>query len=168
MEREQFLEALFLLDPDELRQGLPPPLREAALADPALAAEVAALRAMDQAMPLLGRPAVDENLFVRQRNQVMALVRAGRAEATAEPSARSWAAPAGSLVLLLGVVGAYAMAGVEGGLLGAWGAELALGAGPDPMNCFMVIYGCLLALALYVFHMDRDPATAAVTSGARA
>jgi hypothetical protein len=154
MTRDEFLEALFRLDPVQLDGTLPPPLAEAMAADPALAAEVEALRTMDRAMPLLGRPLVDPNLFVRQRNQVLALVQAARLEEQKHLETRSWAAPRGSLVLLLGVVAGYILAGVEGGLLGVRGAEMAVIGGPDPMDCFLAVYACLLGLAAYVFHMD--------------
>lgn len=165
MDRDVFLEELFMLDPSELAAGLPPHLREAADADPELAAEVRALVRMDQVLPTMGRRKVEESFFLRQRKAIMAEVRPLHRRAEVEGAA--WSAPGGSLVALLGIIGSYSFAGIEGGLLGNLDLGVSLAGGPDPLNSFLVVYGCLLVLALYVFHLDSRPArAAALSSGA--
>jgi len=168
MDRDAFLEALFLLDPEVLAAGLPAELQAAADADPELAAEVAALRNMDAALPAMGRMELDEGFFMRQKNRVLAEVRERR---SVEAAQVAWAAPRGSLVALFGVVGVYAALGLEGGALGSAGLPMGSAGGADPMNAFLVVYTCLLGVALYVFHMDSRevaPQRATATAGAGA
>jgi hypothetical protein len=159
MDRETFLEELFSLDAGELERGLPTRLQEAVNADPGLAAEVAALKTMDQVLPAMGRIEVDESFFLRQRKAVMAEV----VPLSRPQKVEVWNAPAGSLVALLGIIGSYACAGIEGGLLGSMDIGSSLTTGPDPMNSFLVVYGCLLALALYVFYLDSHPSRGPAT-----
>lgn len=148
MTRDRFLEAIFQLEPDELGGPLPPELAAAVAADPALAAELEALRRLDQALPQMGRLDVPEAFFDAQEGRILAAV------AHSQPAVAAWRAPAGYLVLLLGVVGLYLAVGSEAGAVAAqgWGEVVVLDAATLP---FAVVYLSILALALQAFRLDE-------------
>lgn len=160
MTRDQFMEAIFQLEPDQLGGDLPPELAAAIEADPDLGAELEALRRLDLAMPQMGRLDVPEAFFQAQEGRILAAV------AEQRPSAASWRAPAGSLVLMLGVVGLYLAAGSEAGAMAAqdWNDLVVLDMATVP---FAAVYLSMLALALQAFRLDEADA-AGQTAGASA
>ena len=160
MTRDQFMEAIFQLEPDQLGGELPPELAAAVQADPALARELEVLRRLDQALPQMGRLDVPEAFFQAQEGRILAAV------AQEQPAAASWQAPAGSLVLLLGVVGLYLAAGSEAGAAAArgWNDLIVLDMATVP---FAAVYLSILALALQAFRLDNVEA-AGHTAGASA
>jgi hypothetical protein len=154
------MEAIFQLEPDQLGGELPPELAAAVQADPALAEELEALRRLDMAMPQMGRLDVPEAFFQAQEGRILAAVE------TQQPVMASWRAPAGSLVLMLGVVGLYLAAGSEAGAIAArgWSEVLVLDMATVP---FAAVYLSMLALALQAFRLDEADASAASGASAR-
>lgn len=151
MTRDRFLDVIYQLEPEQLAGELPPELAAAVRGDPGLAAELEALRRLDLALPQMGRLDVPEAFFQAQEGRILAAV------AEESPQATGWRAPAGSLVLMLGVVGLYMAAGSEAGAVAArgWNEVVVLDMATVP---FAAVYLSLLALALQAFRFDEAEA----------
>lgn len=151
MTPDEFVAALFELPPDRLGDALPASLRAAADADPRLRAELEAFRRFEQALPQMGRLDVPQAFFDGQHARIVAGVAAAEA-----PSPAVWTAPAGSLVLFVGVVALYVGLGSEVGLAGAGSAlrHLSSPGLADPAELFGLVYFALGGLALRSFYLD--------------